>query len=490
MNLTSIIPFEWSLGLPFILGYGLILAVTLVLLLIESGTIRHLVYLRFLLCLLSVSLALTFTGWAWLRGVSFEYGFFLFDRFSLAFALILLVGLWLWCSQNRGSPESDHHEAYAPFFLSACGVLAVIHTNDFVALYLGLELSLVPLLLGISRGLRGWHSSEVLTKFFLSAGLGSLCVLVGITSLYIATGQTELAPAMAKVSSSAFQPLQYLGFIFLLVGLAIKMGWVPLHFAAIDIWDRGQTPVVSWYAFITQLTGIVILSRLLVEGWNVLDTYGNVFLIGAAVLAAIVGPLQSLQQSTLKRRLAYGRLGELGFFLLAIAAAGVKPAVQEESFVAVLVYMFVYTLLIFGYYALLQALARRGEAPLEVHDLAGLAKTRPGLSAAFVIILLSWAGFPFTAGFMSKYYLLQAPLGAGLVLPACLLLFAWGLSIYNAIDIIKVMYFSTPRNESHVPSGYPLLAVIFITAFLNLYWGVLPQTLFRVMGESIRVLLY
>ncbi len=405
-------------------------------------------------------------------------------------ALRTIGPLGLALCQMHETGEHASRPLYSLPLFSTLGLLAVIHSQDLWGIYLGLELTLLPLLVWFGEGIAASRAREVLAKAYFSGVCGSLFLLLGIVLAYSGTGQHTITEAFLVESNAPLSSLTILGRWFFLAGVAIKMGWVPFYLSDPDIYEGGQAVATGFWAAITKLVGVLLLIRF-VTGAGESMVLGWSQLLGiAALLAVLVGPLQALQQTNLKRRLAYGAVGQVGFLLLGLAAATRGGVLQENALVATLAYLCALIILSMGAMGVIVALGRYGDEPLEITEYSGLAALQPWWAAALSLFLLGLAGLPTTIGFVGILSVLRVTFDAGLIGFGIVVMIGWALTVYAAIQVIQIFYLKPPRRPRPARSGYPLIVAVFSCALLSVYWGLFPSSLLLVIRDSVRALLY
>src|SRR5438045_5841535 len=253
----------------------------------------------------------------------------------------------------------------------------------------------VYVLAGINR--TSGAAAEAALKYFLLGAFASGFLLYGIALVYGATATTNLTAIAAQVrtQSLAQSPLLLIGLGLVLVGFGFKVAAVPFHMWAPDVYDGSPTPVTGYMATAVKAAAFAALFRVLVQGFAGVSAWRDI-IWWLAVITMIGGNLFALGTRSLKRMLDYSSVAHAGYLLVAVAAGG------PSSTSAFLVYIFAYTLMSLGAFALLAAKGRGGESDVLIDDLAGLSARRPWLAFAFAICMLSLLGFPGTAGFIGK----------------------------------------------------------------------------------------
>ena len=294
--------------------------------------------------------------------------------------------------------------------LATLGMMFMGGGADLVVIFLGLELMSVSVyvLAGIDR--RSVFAAEASLKYFLLGAFASGFLLYGIALIYGATGTTNLTLILVQISTLGLETdtLVVAGLALLLVGFGFKVAAVPFHMWTPDVYDGAPTPITAFMATAVKAAAFAALLRILVQALGSVDGLWTDILWWLAAVTMVVGNLIALAQRKLKRMLAYSSIGHAGYLLVAVATGtGLGTA-------ALLYYVLVYTLMTLGGFAVLTALGRRGERDVLIDDLNGLGQRRPWIAFAMTVFMLSLLGFPGTAGFIGKWYILSAAVQANL----------------------------------------------------------------------------
>ncbi len=335
-------------------------------------------------------------------------------------ALIVLV--------NRHVPEqSERGEFFALILFSLAGVSTVAIANDLIMLFLALELVSVPtyILIGLSR--RHIHAQESAGKYFFLGAFAAAVTLYGFSFLYGHAGTMTLfgpdsIASRLSQSSSMGDPLFLIGLMLSMAGLAFKIAAVPLHFYVADVYQGAASPVTGLLGFVPKFAGFIALIQLLsLTGWRYGD--GVFWLLWALAAATMtVGNTLALMQHNVKRMLAYSSVAHSGYMLVALAAgpalAASLNAPLRDGLAALLFYMTAYGVMNLGCFAALSFFRKRGEDDPDdsaetIDDIAGSAREHPWAALALSLCVLGLMGFPLTAGFLGKLYIISAALSAG-----------------------------------------------------------------------------
>jgi len=350
---------------------------------------------------------------------------------------------------REGLPRADF---YGLALLAAVGMMLLIAAQDLILLFVALELMSIAVYILTGYDRRNPRSSEAALKYFLVGAFASAFLLYGIALLYGVTGTTRLSTAGPAIAAAVANGdlLLTAGIGMLVIGLGFKVGAVPFHMWTPDAYEGAPTPVTAFMATGVKAAAFVALLRIL-----------TIDLVGAsglwrnavwwiAVLTMIVPNLIALSQDNVKRMLAYSSLAHAGYLLVGVVAAS---ALGRS---ASLFYLAAYTVMTVGSFAVVFHVAGRGDRDSLVDDYRGLGWRRPWLGVALVIFLLSLAGFPPTAGFLGKLYLLQAAVEAGETALAVTLVLTSLVAYYYYLRIVWKMYFDAVPEEDTGPAPAPL----------------------------------
>jgi NADH-quinone oxidoreductase subunit N len=354
--------------------------------------------------------------------------------------------------------------------------------GDLIVVFLGLELMSVSVyvLAGLNR--RSAKSTEAALKYFLLGAFASAFLLYGIALVYGATGTTNLALIGVQVASLTLQSnlLLLLGLGLLLVGFGFKVAAVPFHMWAPDVYDGAPTPVTGFMATAVKAAGFAALARILVVAFSDTAAWHGI-MVGLSVVTMIVGNLVALAQRSLKRMLAYSSVAHAGYLLVAVAVGSTRGTA------AVLFYLVAYGLTSVAAFALLAAKGRAGESEVQIDDLAGLAATRPWLAFALAVCMLSLLGFPGTAGFIGKWYILVAAVSGGKGWLAAVLVLTSVISAGYYLPVIMAMYMrAAPFAEAHAGMRLGRLGRFALAVCIAalLYFGLRPNRLLDLAQDS------
>ena len=376
-------------------------------------------------------------------------------------------------------------EYYVLLVFGTLGMMLMAAGADLMVIFLGLELMSVAVyvLAGIDR--RRARSAEAALKYFLLGAFASGFLLYGIALVYGATGSTNLGLIGGQVSVTGRPSAMLLiGIALLIVGFGFKIAAVPFHMWAPDVYDGAPTPVTAFMATGVKAAAFAALFRVLYQGFGHISAWHDM-VYWLAIVTMIGGNLFALGQRSLKRMLAYSSVAHAGYLLVAVSAGG------PSGTSAFLVYVVAYTLMTVGAFAVLAAKGRAGESEVTIDDLSGMATSRPWMAFALAICMLSLLGFPGTAGFIGKWYILIAATSEGQNLLAAVLVLTSVVSAGYYLPVIMAMYMKPePIAAAHVDVRLDRWARAAVTAVVVgvLLFGVWPNRLFdlaRSAGASV-----
>ena len=379
-------------------------------------------------------------------------------------------------------------EFYVLALFSMLGQMVMISANNFLTIYLGLELMSLSLYALVALRRDDARATEAAMKYFILGALASGFLLYGMSMLYGATGSLEIGEIAKKIGSGTVdKSILTFGLVFVVAGLAFKLGAVPFHMWVPDVYQGAPTGVTLLLGGAPKLATFAICVRLLVEGMVPLAAYWQEMLMILAVLSLAVGNLTAIAQTNLKRMLAYSTIAQMGFVLLGLLAGvvGQSQANGNSAYSAAMYYSITYVLTTVGTFGLIMVLARQGFEAEEINDFKGLSKRSPLYAALMSVLLFSLAGVPPMMGFAAKFAVLQAVLTTGAV---WLTVFAVMFSLVGAfyyIRIVKVMWFDEPTDTAPLAVNTDKGIVLALNGLAVVALGMMPDTLLHACYQAI-----
>jgi NADH-quinone oxidoreductase subunit N len=333
---------------------------------------------------------------------------------------------------------------------SLLGGMLMVSANDLLALYVGLELSSLPLyvLAAISRD--SLKSTEAGLKYFVLGALASGMLLFGISLVYGFAGTTGFEPlAQLLKDHSAPSSGLVVGLVLIVTALCFKVSAAPFHMWTPDVYEGAPTPVTAFFSIVPKLAALALFTRVLIQPFGALLTEWRQIIVFVSVASMATGALGALMQTNIKRLLAYSSIGHIGYALIGLATG------SSDGVSSILIYFTLYVFMSAGAFACVLMMNTGGVAVESIGDLAGLSRTRPRMAFALAVFMFSMAGIPPLAGFFGKLYVFLAALKAGLVGLAVFGVLASVVACYYYLKVVKIMYFDEPAQtfDTDVPSG-------------------------------------
>lgn len=352
------------------------------------------------------------------------------------------------------------------------GMMIMVSAHSLLSVYLGLELLSLSLYALVAADRDSPVASEAAMKYFVLGSLASGMLLYGISMLYGATGGIDLqtvADAVAKQGAS--NVVLVFGLVFVVVGLAFKLGAVPFHMWLPDVYQGAPTSVTLFIGSAPKLAAFALLMRILVDGLGDLQGDWRQMLILLSALSMALGNLIAVVQTNIKRLLAYSTISHVGFLLLGVLAG------TPEGYAAAMFYTIVYVLMAVGAFGVIIILSRSGFEAENVDDFKGLNDRSPWLAFVMMMIMMSMAGVPFLVGFYAKWVVLQAVVNVGLVWLALLGVVFSVIGAFYYLRVVKCIYFDKPEQSEPIQLSLDTEIAISANGLLLVVLGIYPTAL-------------
>lgn len=404
-------------------------------------------------------------------------GMFASDAFTqFAKMLILLSGMLVlliatpWLLEHSGRP----FEFLVLMLMSMLGMMLMLSSADFMALYVGLELSSLALYVLASFERDSHKSTEAGLKYFVLGALASGIMLFGISLVYGFTGSTGfagVAQIFALKDPSLASKGAVVGMVMIMVGFCFKLSAVPFHMWTPDVYEGSPTPVTAFFATAPKIAALALFVRVLLEPFAPLHAQWQQVVVFVSFASMAVGALGAIAQSNVKRMLAFSSIGHVGFMLMGLAAG------TREGIAGMLLYMGVYVFMSAGAFACVLLMRRRGQQVEEIVELSGLSHKQPWLAFALAAFMFSMAGIPPLAGFFGKFYVLVSAVQVGLVELAVAGVVASVVSGYYYLRVVKVMYFDEPLAAFDNVRYIPLKGALAVCVVVTVLFFLAPEAL-------------
>ena len=392
-------------------------------------------------------------------------------------------------SADRGMLRGG--EIFTLSIFSLLGMFAMIGGNNFLVIYMGLELLTLSSYALVALRRDHATSSEAAMKYFVLGALASGFLLYGISMMYGATGSLDITEdSKAIVAGHVNRQVLIFGLVFVVAGLAFTLGVVPFHMWSPDVYQGAPTSVTLMIAGAPELAAFALAIRLLVEGMLPLAFDWQQMLVVLSIGSLLIGNLAAVAQSNLKRMLAYSTISQMGFVLLGLLSGVVNGDIAgtQNAYSSAMFYIVTYVLTTLAAFGVILLLAREGFESEEITDLAGLNERSPLYAAVMAICLFSMAGIPPMVGFYGKLSVLQALVSSGQAFSIGLAVFAVMMSLIGAfyyLRVVKVMYFDSPITASTVSAPFDVRAVLSVNGALVLILGIVPGGLMTLCAQAI-----
>ncbi len=399
-------------------------------------------------------------------------GMFVADQLAvvLKIALLVSVGIVLVYSRDYLALRKLFTGEFVLLMLFATlGMMVMVSANHFVALYLGLEILALSTYTMVALNRDSATSTEAAMKYFILGALASGLLLYGMSMIYGGTGSLDVAVIAKTIElSRANDPLITFGIVFVVAGLAFKLGAVPFHMWVPDVYEGAPTPMVMFIGSASKIAAFGFVIRILGDGLAGASGEWQGMLVILAIGSLAVGNIIAIAQTNLKRMLAYSTISHMGFLLLGILAG------SKHGYAASMFYIITYALMTLGAFGIIILLSRDGFEADKLDDLKGLNTRSPWVAFLMLVMMFSMAGIPPFIGFFAKLSVLEAALEAGYT---WLVVYAVLMSVIGAfyyLRAVKLMYMDAPLDHSPIVAGQAMRALLGVNAFAVLLLGLLP----------------
>ena len=371
------------------------------------------------------------------------------------------------------------------------GMFVMISGNNLLVIYLGLELLTLSSYALVALRRDKAQATEAAMKYFVLGAMASGFLLYGMSMLYGATGTLDITMIHQAIASGHIQhQVLVFGLVFIVAGLAFKLGAVPFHMWVPDVYQGAPTGVTLMIAGAPKLAAFAMVIRLLVEGLLPLALDWQQMLMVLSIASLFIGNFAAIAQTNIKRMLAYSTISQIGFILLGLLSGVVDgdAVAAANAYSSAMFYVITYVLTTLATFGIIMLLSAEGFESEEIADFAGLNQRSPLYAGVMALCMFSLAGIPPMVGFFAKLSVLQALVLAGGSVHIGLAVFAVLMSLVGAfyyLRVVKVMYFDAPISITTVRAPRDVRIVLSLNALLLLLLGLLPGGLMTLCAESI-----
>ena len=404
-------------------------------------------------------------------------GTFVDDAMSDVLKLMIYLGtslIFVYSRQYIQQRDMFRGEFYALVLFSVVGMMIMVSGQNLLTLYIGLELLSLSLYALVALDRDNAKATEAAMKYFVLGALASGMLLYGMSMIYGMTGSLNIHEInSALLQGDSNHSVLILGLVFIVSGLAFKLGAVPFQMWVPDVYEGSPTAVTMLISSVPKLAAFALVIRLLVQGLGVqsLVIEWQQMLMIMAVLSIIIGNITAIAQTNLKRMLAYSTISHIGFVLYGLMSASLN------GFIFAMFYVVSYVLMTLAGFGVILLLSRKGFEADKLEDLKGLNQRNPWYAFLMLIVMFSMAGVPPTLGFYAKFSVLQAALAAGYL---WLVVFAVLMAVIGAfyyLRVIKLMYFDDPTDHHPIEAPMDMRLVLGFNAIALLVLGLMPEKL-------------
>jgi len=362
-------------------------------------------------------------------------------------------------------------EFYVLGLFAVLGMMILVSAHNFLTIYLGLELLSLSLYALVAMHRDSAQASEAAMKYFVLGAIASGMLLYGMSMIYGITGSLDLAMVSQQAANVSDKLILVFGIVFLLIGVAFKLGAVPFHMWVPDVYHGAPTAITLFIGSAPKLAAFAMLMRLLIDGLGSVIAQWQDILILLVLLSLAVGNIVAIAQVNIKRMLAYSTISHIGFLMLGVLT-GTQAGVSASMF-----YTITYTLMSLGAFAMIILLSRKGFEAEKLDDFKGLNSRSPWHAFLMMIIMFSMAGVPPFLGFWAKMSVLREVIAVDMVwLAAASVVFSI-IGAFYYLRVIKIMYFDKPENQQAITCSRDMSFMISINAVVILMIGLFPDSL-------------
>jgi NADH-quinone oxidoreductase subunit N len=408
------------------------------------------------------------------------------------FACVAVAVTLIYARQYATDRGMMKGELYTLAMFSLLGQMVLISANSLLVLYLGLELLALSMYALVALRRDDASATEAAMKYFVLGALASGFLLYGMSMIYGATGTLDLSE-IAKVAANPAtnEKVLVFGIVFLVAGIAFKVGAVPFHMWVPDVYHGSPTAITLMIASAPKLAAFAMILRLLVEGLLPQAGDWQVMLGILALLSVALGNVTAIAQTNLKRMLAYSTIAQMGFMLLGFMSGviGGNSLSAADAYSASMFYSIVYVFTTLGTFGVILLLARQGFECDTINDLKGLNQRAPWLAFIMLLLMFSLAGIPPTVGFWAKLSVLQAVVNAGYLWMAIVVVIFSLIGAFYYLRVVKAMYFDAPADAEPVTGRLDAKVVLAVNGALVLVLGLFSDSLLNLCLNAVKLTL-
>ena len=433
---------------------------------------------------LLVTAVLAITGYSAETTLSFN-GTFVLDPMGSVLKIAVLaatVVVFLYSKDYLRARDLFKGEFYVLGLFGVLGMMILVSAHNFLTVYLGLELLSLSLYALVAMHRDSAAASESAMKYFVLGAIASGMLLYGMSMIYGATGTLDLSAVHAQVATMDGNNLILVfGLVFLIVGIAFKLGAVPFHMWIPDVYQGAPTAVTLYIGTAPKIAAFAMLMRLLVDGMGSIHAHWEDILVLLSIVSLAVGNVVAIAQANLKRMLAYSTISHVGYLLLGVLAG------TASGYAASMFYIIVYALMSLGGFGMIILLSRAGFEAERLEDFKGLNERSAWFAFMMLILMFSMAGVPPFLGFWAKLVVLKAVVDVNLVWLAAVAVVFSIIGAFYYLRIVKLMYFDKPEDGSALEASADMRVMVSANGLLVLGLGIAPEALMSLCAAALHV---
>ncbi len=396
------------------------------------------------------------------------------------FVYVITFAVFLYSKNYLKARDLYRGEYYTLGLFGVLGMAILISAHNFLTVYLGLELLSLCLYAMVALQRDSSVASESAMKYFVLGAIASGMLLYGMSMIYGATGSLDLAVISKQAVVAQHNIVLIFGLVFVIVGIAFKLGAVPFHMWLPDVYQGSPTAVTVYLGSAPKIAAFAMLMRLLVDGLGGLHVQWQDILIILSVASMAVGNLIAIVQTNIKRMLAYSTISHVGFLMLGVIA------VSKDGYASAMFYTLVYTLMALGAFGMIMLMSRFGFESEMLDDFRGLNQRSPWFAFVMLIFMFSMAGVPPFVGFWAKLAVLKAIVAQDMVWLAVVAVAFSVIGAFYYLRIIKLMYFDTPQESQALEGATDLRVLLSLNGLAILFLGFKPDLLLALCNTVLR----
>ena len=418
--------------------------------------------------------------------VEVAHGLLAVDQFALFFKIVFLMAAAI--TVLMSVPYLHVEAATSPgeyYFLILCatlGMMIMAGGIDLITIFIGLETMAIAFYILAGFIKPSQRSNEAAVKYFLLGAFSLGILLYGMSLMYGLSGTTNLRQMATLFVGQERDPRLVLAVILVVAGVGFKIAAVPFHMWAPDVYEGAPTPITAFLSVGSKAASFAMLIRIFLEGLPAMSADWRLLFEAVAIVTMTVGNVAALTQSNVKRMLAYSSIAHAGYLLIGVVAG------TSRGVTAMMIYLFVYSFMQLGAFAIIVLLRRQDVIGDELKDLSGLHVRNPFAAFAMLVFMLSLGGIPPTAGFMGKFWLFGAAIESGYYWLAVIGVLNSAVSLYYYVRIVVFMYVRKETAGSEPTIGPALSLALGVAVLATLGLGVYPRLLFEIADASARTL--